>query len=224
MTMFTWICPKCGAEIPPSLSECPDCAGAPAQPAPGAAPPVAPSQQAPQPAKATARAARPHPPLWLMAGASALAFVLIAAGAYFVYRHFRGETPQAARSPAPAPAAPAASTVSATPGMKALLEAVEVTGIRMVEDRNKKAEVIFIVVNHSAAPLTDLSGTVTLRPSTAQPGRELVGIFGFRNLSLGPFESREMRAPLNTSLRMYELPDWQFLKTELNLSMPSLGQ
>jgi hypothetical protein len=157
-----------------------------------------------------------------MAGASALVFLLLTAGAYLAYRHFRGEAPGAAPVARSEAAAPPAGTVSATPGQSALLAAVEVTGIRMVEDRNKKAEVIFIVVNHSAAPLTDLSGTVTLRPSTAQPGREPVGIFGFRNVSLGPFESREMRAPLNTSLRMYELPDWQFLKTELKLSLPSL--
>lgn len=223
--MFTWICPNCGAEIPPSLSECPNCAGATPQATPAAAQTRTPPQPAaPAPARAAGGGARPHPPMWLMAGASALIFIVLAAGAYLVYRHFRGGAPQAARPPAPAAAAPAPSTVSATPGMRALLDAVEVTGIRMVEDRNKRAEVIFIVVNHSAAPLTDLSGTVTLRPSTAQPSRELVGIFGFRNLSLGPFESREMRAPLNTSLRMYELPDWQFLKTELNLSMPSLTQ
>jgi len=160
--------------------------------------------------------------MWLVAAASALVFVLLAAGAYFAYRHFRGEPAAGVSLKPPAPPAPAPASASATPGMRALLEAVEVTGVRMLQDKAKKAEVVFIVVNHSAAPLTDLSGTVTLRPSTSQPGNEIVGVFGFRNLSLGPFESRELRAPLNTSLRMYELPDWQFLKTELSLSTPSL--
>lgn len=106
--------------------------------------------------------------------------------------------------------------------MRALLEAVEVTGIRMMETKDKKTEVLFLVVNHTPAPLPDLSGTVTLRPSTSSPGKDLVGIFGFKNLSLGPYESREMRAPLNTSLRLYELPDWQFLRVELSLSAPAL--
>lgn len=223
--MFTWICPKCGAEIPPSLSECPNCTGQTASP-PGEASPALsqPPPSPPAPAVQAATAARPHPPMWLMAAASALVFVLLAAGAYFAYRHFRGEPAVTTPLRQPAAAAPVPASASATPGMKALLDAVEVTGIRMRQDRAKKAEVIFIVVNHSPAPLTDLSGTVTLRPSTSQPGKEIVGIFGFRNLSLGPFESRELRAPLNTSLRMYELPDWQFLKTELNLSMPSLKE
>ena len=48
--MFTWICPQCGREVPPSYDECPDCknraaAGPPAQ-QPQAPPP---SQQPPPP-------------------------------------------------------------------------------------------------------------------------------------------------------------------------------
>lgn len=37
--MFTWICPKCGTEVPPSYSECPTCH--PVAAAPAAAPPPA---------------------------------------------------------------------------------------------------------------------------------------------------------------------------------------
>jgi len=45
--MFTWICPRCGREVPPSYDECPDCAKA-AQPA--AAAPQPPASTAPAPA------------------------------------------------------------------------------------------------------------------------------------------------------------------------------
>lgn len=55
--MFTWICPVCGAEVPPSASECPRCAerrqqtAAPPPPGPPNAPPYGPpppaAQQAP---------------------------------------------------------------------------------------------------------------------------------------------------------------------------------
>jgi len=152
----------------------------------------------------------------------AAGFGLLGSAAFLTYRHFRGDAGAVSQTARQSAATPPAASVSATPGAAVLQRAVEVTGIRMVEDRNKKTEVLFVVVNHSAAPLTDLSGAVTLRPSTAQPGKELVGIFGFRNLSLGPFESRELRAPLNTTLRPYELPDWQFLRVELSLSLPSL--
>ena len=102
-----------------------------------------------------------------------------------------------------------------------LLKYIEVTGLRLVEDKSKKSEVVFLVVNHSQAPLTDLAGTVTLRPSTAKRGDEIVGIFAFQHVSLGPAESRELRAPLKTTLRPYELPDWQFLRTEISISTPA---
>jgi hypothetical protein len=29
---------------------------------------------------------------------------------------------------------------------------------------------------------------------------------------LGPWESKDVKAPLETALRVYELPDWQFLR------------
>ena len=52
--MFTWICPQCGREVPPSYNDCPDCAAKgkaeppPAQPSaplPGQPPAPAPPQQ-----------------------------------------------------------------------------------------------------------------------------------------------------------------------------------
>src|SRR5690242_15479650 len=45
--MFTWICPTCGREVPPSYTECPDCVGKTAQTA--AAPPPPQPQQAAAP-------------------------------------------------------------------------------------------------------------------------------------------------------------------------------
>src|SRR3954465_4902366 len=48
--MFTWICPKCGREVPPAYNDCPNC-NAPAQsPAQAQAPPAAaPEYQPPTP-------------------------------------------------------------------------------------------------------------------------------------------------------------------------------
>src|SRR5207302_199788 len=37
--MFTWICPKCGREVPPAYNDCPDCAAK-------AKPPAAPEHSA----------------------------------------------------------------------------------------------------------------------------------------------------------------------------------
>jgi hypothetical protein len=56
--MFTWICPKCGREVPPAYTDCPDCAGIAAAGAPaGSAPP-----QQSQPASPGTRVGRR--PLW----------------------------------------------------------------------------------------------------------------------------------------------------------------
>jgi hypothetical protein len=220
--MFTWVCPKCGREIPPSYSECPTCTGAsPAENETWQPSPV--QQPAESGASVSKPQGRPRPglnlPPWLLTILSAAVFGLLAVGSFVAYRHFSGGsgTTQIGR---PGVLAPTNGAPSATPGDKVLLEYLEVTGLRLIEDKSKKSEVQFLVVNHSSAPLTDLSGTVTLRPSTAKPGDGIVGIFAFEHVSLGPFESREMRAPLKTTLRTYELPDWEFLRTEISISSP----
>jgi hypothetical protein len=220
--MFTWVCPKCGREIPPSYSECPTCAGSPSaenetwQPAP-VQQPVAPGAGVSRPQGPRRRGFNLPP--WLLTVLSAAVFGVLGVGSFVAYRHFSGgsETQQLGR---PGASAPAKGATSATPGDQVLLEYLEVTGLRLVEDKSKKSEVVFLVVNHSQAPLTDLSGTVALRPSTAKPGVGIVGIFAFEHVSLGPFESRELRAPLKTTLRPYELPDWEFLRTEISIASP----
>jgi hypothetical protein len=150
---------------------------------------------------------------------SAAAVVVLGGGSFVAYQHFSG-SPGTSLAGRPGTSGARNGATSATPGTQVLLEYLEVTGLRLVEDKSKKSEVVFLVVNHSQAPLTDLSGTVTLRPSTAKRGDEIVGIFAFEHVSLGPTESRELRAPLKTTLRPYELPDWQFLRTEISISSP----
>ncbi len=63
--MFTWICPTCGKEVPPSMSECPNCAPKVAAPPPqqqaAPAPPPPPQQMAPPPLEARGYAPAPQP-------------------------------------------------------------------------------------------------------------------------------------------------------------------
>lgn len=240
--MFTWICPQCGREVPPAYNECPDCSGKPAgQPAPPqsvqaqqpppqqfqpppqqfqpqrstmftAAPPVAPSPQAtyapPPPASGIAL------PPWLMSIVFAILFLAVGAGAYFTIRHFSGSG-QAASAP-PLENAPVGSKAKAN----TLQKYVEVVGVRLIEDAKKKPQVRFVVVNHSGAEISDLAANVNLWARTAKSDDEAIGALAFKLPSLGPYEAKEMIAPLNTKLHIYELPDWQNLAAEVQITSP----
>ena len=159
-------------------------------------------------------------PVWLVTVISALVFVVAGVGGLLAYRFWSRSsqpvTPSTkVESPIAAPAQAAGSAVQ-----RLLLENLEVTGLRLTEDSQKKMQVRFVVVNHSPAPLNDVAGTVTLRPLTSQPGGGVVGVFAFRIPELGPYESREMQAPLEAKMRVYELPDWQFMRADLLLTSP----
>jgi hypothetical protein len=206
--MFTWICPQCGREVPPSEAECPDCARgrqaaleAPAPSAPAAPP-----------------ARRPGWPAWLLSVLFAVGFAAIGLAGYWGYRSLRSQ-PAAApaprlalESPGPAPAAPAKP--------HPLARHIEIAGLRLHEDAGRKASVQFLVVNHSGADLGELSADVQLIAVSPKGESEAVGRFSFRVPALGPYEARELKAPLTTQLRVYELPDWQFLRAEFQITSP----
>jgi len=72
----------------------------------------------------------------------------------------------------------------------------------------------FVVVNQSGADLGDVTAKVDLRSIKAGPADPPVGTFTFKT-SLGPYEAKDIKAPVDTKLRVYELPDWQFLRAEI---------
>jgi hypothetical protein len=210
--MFTWICPKCGCEVPPSYSECPNCASASPSPASPAAPPAAPTPVPAAPAVSPSRATKTFPvPNWALTVLVAL--VLVSLGMSF-YLLTRGSKPAAA----PAEQAAAVPVVKRHP----LWKYIEVTGIRITEDASQKAQVTFLVVNHSGADIANLGGTLTLKPRGAKPDQTPLASFEFKLPSLGPYESKELKATVRSSMRAYELPDWQFLDASLELTSPKV--
>ncbi|MFB3778875.1 MAG: hypothetical protein ACE141_14750 [Bryobacteraceae bacterium] len=227
--MFTWICPQCGLEVPPSSSECPECArraaGKPAGEAPASGPPRQEQTEAvkvpaaPKPRRTSAT------PAWALVLVVAIAFLSMGTLGFVAYRYLahRGEplTPGPLiprRSPPPADTAN-----SATMTAHVLNKYIEVTGLRLLEENPKNLQVEFVIVNHSPAPLTDVAGTVTIRPITAKSDGESVGTFNFRLPELRPFEAKNMRAPLQSKLRVYELPDWQFIRADVVITSPQPG-
>jgi hypothetical protein len=152
-------------------------------------------------------------PTWLLAILFAFAFVGVGAGVYFAVQYFRGGT-QAASTPVET--VPAKNQLKQNP----LQKYVEVSGIRFAETPKHETEARFVVVNHSGADITDLAGTVNIWGRTAKSEEEAAGNFSFKMPSLKPYESKEAVAPLSTKLKVYELPDWQNLSAEVQITSP----
>src|SRR5215831_764021 len=261
--MFTWICPHCGREVPPSYTECPDCAerakqaaSAPPPPAPGPQAPVGPPPQYAAPAppqyqpaqyqpaqyqnSPQPQAAQPYAPpqahvqqappayypppprggmnlpVWLMTILFALAIGGVVSGIYWLLPSNRGSA-----GTGPAPAAVVESP-TAKPGAKTnvLQKHIEISGVRFVQDSKKKTIAKFLVINHSEMDLNGLSGNVTIWGRTQKSEEDAQGTFSFTT-NLGPYESKEMTAPVNTKLKIYELPDWQNITTDVQITAPA---
>ncbi|MGC8794540.1 MAG: hypothetical protein ACP5U2_14235 [Bryobacteraceae bacterium] len=151
----------------------------------------------------------------------AIGFAAVGLAAYFGYRSLR---PAGHRATGPEKAAISLETPSLeNSGTKPhpLARHIEITGLRLSEDARQRATIQFLVVNHSGLDLSGLAADVRLIAVTPKGEREAVGSFSFQVPRLGPYESREIKAPLQTSLRVYELPDWQFLKAEFQITSPA---
>jgi hypothetical protein len=238
--MFTWICPQCGREVPPAYTECPDCAAraaaaGKAPPAPEApAPPqqpyaaVPPQQQyappaPPAPAQPYAAPQTPYYPppsrgaslpTWLMTILFAFAFLGLGAGIYWTVGYLKG--------PGSTPSATVESP-AAKPGAKTnpLQKYIEISGVRFAQDPKKKTTTVarFMLTNHSEADINGLAGNVTIWGRTQKSEEDAQGTFSFTT-NLAPFESKEITAPLNTKLKIYELPDWQNITTDVQITAP----
>lgn len=225
--MFTWICPQCGREVPPAYDECPDCAARgkkqeerpveeaavtpPAEPQP---PAPAPPSRATPPAKISARQRR-RIPTWLMSVLFALAFIAIGLAAYWGVNRFRRHDGSGQQSGL-AFENPGQAKKSQHP----LQRYIEVAGVRFLQDPKKRTEVRFVLVNHSPDDITDLAGTVTIWGRTQKSDEEAVGTFAFKVPRIAAWESKEMSAVVDTALRVYELPDWQNITAEVQLTGP----
>jgi len=101
-----------------------------------------------------------------------------------------------------------------------LAKYVELVGFRLSEAGGGKLNVKFVVVNHSEADIGDLGVKVRLTTSSAKPDDPPIGEFEVKIPSLGPQEIKDVSATLPTKLRIYELPDWQFLRAEFEITSP----
>jgi hypothetical protein len=108
-------------------------------------------------------------------------------------------------------AGPAGSSQAAHP----LAKHLEIAGIRITEPAAQTAKVSFLIINHSAADLPDLKLQVILR---TEAGANPVFDFPIDLPSIGPYESREMTSTVRTTLKPYEIPDWQMLRPDFRVT------
>jgi len=148
-------------------------------------------------------------------GGVAAALLVVLGGAYYFMQPSSGRTDSVDKAAQPVATAAANDKAAANP----LQKYVEVVGIRLVT-QDKKPTARIVVVNHSSAEINGLEANVTLWASTKRSEEDSIGTFKIRINSVGPNGSAETSAPLTTRLKTYELPDWQNLTAEIQITAP----
>jgi hypothetical protein len=150
-------------------------------------------------------------PTWLMAILFALLFVGVGGGIFWFISSQHAQT-----TPTATVESPAAKPGSAT---NPLQKYIEITGVRF--DKATKGVVVkFVVVNHSDSDLVGLAGNVTIWGRTQKSEEDAVGTFTFQ-ATLPAQTSRELTMPLTTKLKMMQMPDWQNVTVDVQITAPT---
>jgi len=102
-----------------------------------------------------------------------------------------------------------------------LAKYLEIAGFRVSEGGAGKLTVKFAVINHSDADITELKMKVKLTTTAAKPEDPPIAEFEAKVPPLGPQEVKDATGTATTKLRIYELPDWQFMKAEAEITAPA---
>jgi hypothetical protein len=159
-------------------------------------------------------------PGWLISLVLMVGIPIMGAGILFYFQPLGHSSAEAKPLPPETPVAtppPTSQPVSQTPSHP-LAQFIEVTGFRIVVDYNKKSEIHYLVINHSGAEISDVTVFVTLRAANAKQGQPPLCRFSFRAPAVGPFESKEMTSPIEKLSKSISLPEWQDLKSEIQIA------
>ncbi len=115
------------------------------------------------------------------------------------------------------------AVTSVIAGNNPLAKYLEVAGFRVTEGGAGKLSVKFAVINHSDADIGDLTMKVKLTTTAAKPEDPPIAEFEAKVPGLGPQEVKDAVGTATTKLRVYELPDWQFLKADVEITSPAPG-
>jgi len=97
---------------------------------------------------------------------------------------------------------------------------LELVGFRINERKPGELQIQFGVANHSEADIGDVKMIVNLGTTAAKPGDPPIITFPASVSKLGPSELKDVTVDVPTKLRVYELPDWQFLKADFQITEP----
>jgi hypothetical protein len=140
----------------------------------------------------------------------------------FIAAHIWMQSSGAAGEAKPVAAAPAVAAPLTPGGASAMATSaegwpfaryIEVTGIRVVADLNHHSRLHYLVVNHSAADLSDVALKIGIR-SASDVSKTLFRVTAVVP-SLGPFASKEITIDLDAQMRASEIPDWELLRVDV---------
>ncbi len=115
---------------------------------------------------------------------------------------------------------PNAALVTARNTNNPLAKYLELVGFRITETSPGKLAITFGVVNHSDADAGDVGMQVNIRTTASKPDDPPLFSFPAKVSGLGPNQIKEVTVDIPTKLRVYELPDWQFLRADFTLTSP----
>lgn len=98
---------------------------------------------------------------------------------------------------------------------------LELSGFRIGEKGAGKLDIRFAVINHSQADIGELVMHVKLTTTAAKPEDPPITEFDAKVPPLGPLEVKDASGSATTKLRVYEMPDWQFIKAEAEITSPA---
>lgn len=102
-----------------------------------------------------------------------------------------------------------------------LAKYLELSGYRITETSPGKLGIKLAVVNHSEADIGDLTLKIKLITTAAKPDDPPITEFEAKVPALGPQELKDVTATAATKLRIYELPDWQFIRAAVEITSPA---
>jgi len=98
---------------------------------------------------------------------------------------------------------------------------LELAGFRIGEKGAGKLDIRFAVINHSLADIGELTMHVKLTTTAAKAEDPPIAEFDAKVPSIGPLEVKDAGGSAITKLRVYEMPDWQFIKAEAEITSPA---